>query len=81
MGLRELGSSLLVIGGVLVLVGLGLMFLPRGLSWLGHLPGDLQFKLGEHGRLYLPLGTSLLISLILSLALSLGLYFLRLLGR
>ncbi len=81
MGLRELGSFLLAIGGLLVLVGLGLVLFPRGLGWLGHLPGDLQFKLGEHGRLYIPLGTSLLISLVLSLALSLGLYLLRLLGR
>jgi len=61
------GRTLLVLGIVLVLVGLLLMFVPR-VPWLGRLPGDFSFG-GENWRVYIPLGTSLVISLILTLLL------------
>ena len=62
-----IGRTLLVLGIVLALVGLLLMFVPR-VPWLGRLPGDFSFG-GESWRVYIPLGTSLLISLVLSLVL------------
>jgi len=61
------GRTLLVLGIVLALVGLLLMFVPR-VPWLGRLPGDFSFG-GDNWRVYIPLGTSLLISLVLSLVL------------
>jgi hypothetical protein len=52
---------------------LGIVLVVAGLLWptlqkvdLGWLPGDIVIR-GEHFRLYLPLGTSLLISLVLTL--------------
>jgi len=60
-----IGRTLLVLGIVLALVGLVLMIAPR-VPWLGRLPGDFSFG-GEGWRVYIPLGTSILISLVLSL--------------
>lgn len=63
-------------GGVLVLLALtvlllvGLLIYSGRLSWFGRLPGDIRYE-GRRTRVYAPLGSMLLISLILSLALSL----------
>lgn len=64
---RAIGLLLLGFGGLALIVGLLLFFLPRSLGWLGHLPGDFQFQLGQRGRLYLPLATCLVLSLLFSL--------------
>jgi hypothetical protein len=63
--LRELGRTLLVLGGLLVLTGALLSFgkLPFR---LGRLPGDIVHK-GEHTTFYFPLTTSILLSFFLSL--------------
>ena len=64
--MRELGRTLLVLGGLLVLVG-ALLFFGRKLPFhLGRLPGDVVHK-GEHTTFYFPLTTSILLSVILSL--------------
>lgn len=78
MGLRELGGLLALLGGLLLFIGLVLYLFPRGLSWLGHLPGDLRFEIGDRGRVYIPLTTSLLLSVALSLLLTLALQLPRL---
>lgn len=56
-----------------LLITLGIVLLVAGLLWpllqklgLGRLPGDIVIERGNF-RLYLPLGTSILISLVLSL--------------
>lgn len=80
MGPRQIGGLLLFLGGLTMIVGLLLLFLPRSLSWFGHLPGDLRIEIGKQGRLYIPLGTSLVISLGLSLLATVLLQLSRLLG-
>lgn len=65
--MQQMGGFLLIIGGIIMLIGLALLLFPKSWGWLGHLPGDLRFKLGERGQVFLPLGTSLVISLVLSL--------------
>jgi hypothetical protein len=57
------------------LIVLGIVLVVAGLLWpvlqkagLGRLPGDIVIE-REHFRLYLPLGTSLLISIVLTLIL------------
>ncbi len=57
------------------LITLGIVLLVAGLLWpflqrigLGRLPGDIVIERGNF-RLYLPLGTSVLVSLVLSLLL------------
>jgi hypothetical protein len=64
----ELGKALIVFGLVLAAVGLLVLIAP-GLR-LGRLPGDLTFG-GSGWRVYVPLGTCLLLSILLTLALSL----------
>lgn len=67
--MRESGTLLVVAGAVLVLVGL--LVMTGGLSWFGRLPGD--FRGGsEHVRVYAPITSMLLLSVVLSLALALA---------
>jgi Protein of unknown function (DUF2905) len=60
----ELGRIVLIIGVVLVIVG-GLATLGVKIP-IGRLPGDIAIE-GEHGALYIPLGTMVVISLLLTL--------------
>ena len=62
----EIGKTLIVIG--VVLIGAGLLWLAGSRLGLGHLPGDIVIE-RENFRLYLPLGSCLVISVLLSAAL------------
>jgi hypothetical protein len=64
-----IGRSFVLLGIVLVVVGLVLSAVPS-VPWLGKLPGDLRFDWGGV-RVFLPLTTSLLLSVVLSLLLQL----------
>ena len=59
-----MGRSLVILGAVLLAVGLLLQLVPQ-LPLLGRLPGDLRIERPGF-RLYVPLTTSLLLSLALS---------------
>jgi len=61
-----LGRLLLILGAVIFVVGALLAFGPR-IPWLGRLPGDFSFG-GDNWKIYVPLGTSIVISVILTLA-------------
>ncbi len=63
-----LGRSLLVFGVVLALVGILLEVAPA--LRLGRLPGDVSFG-GPSWRVSVPLGTSLLLSVVLTLVFAL----------
>jgi len=65
----QLGKLLVVIGLAMAAVG-GLLMLSGRFPWLrlGRLPGDIAVE-REHVRFYLPLGTSILVSVVLSLVL------------
>ena len=65
-----LGRMILVMGIVLAVAGLFLMFGPRLPGFLGRLPGDLSFGRGGV-RVYVPLGTCILLSVLLTLVFSL----------
>ena len=62
----ELGKALLALGILLALVGGVLLIAGRAGLPLGRLPGDFDFR-GKNVRVYFPLGTSILISVILTL--------------
>jgi hypothetical protein len=63
------GRVLVVLGIVLVLLGLVLQVAPQ-IPWLGRLPGDIRIE--RPGlRVYAPLTTSLLLSLVVTLVLAL----------
>ena len=61
----EIGKTLIVVGAVLIAAGL--LWIAGSRLGLGHLPGDIVIE-RENFRLYLPLGTCLLISVVLSVA-------------
>jgi hypothetical protein len=67
--MHELGRFLVVIGVVVVLAGIVLMLAPR-IPWLGRLPGDIVVNRGPL-TLYLPLMSSLVVSIVLTLVLNL----------
>ena len=58
------GKSLVMFGGVMVVVGLVLMLSDK-IPFLGKLPGDIHIKKGQ-SEFYFPIVTSLVLSLLLS---------------
>ena len=64
----DIGRWLIVAG--IVLLGIGVIFLALGrVPWLGRLPGDILIE-RENLRIFIPLGTMILLSLILTLVLN-----------
>jgi len=66
--LSGMGKFLLVAGVALVV--LGLVFLLAGKGVIPRLPGDLTFGKGNT-RVYIPLGTSIVLSVVLTILLNL----------
>ena len=64
----HIAKYLIIGGGLLILVGLVLLFKDRIplFKYLGNLPGDFEMS-GENFRFYFPLTSSLLVSILLSL--------------
>ena len=65
--MRESGTLILVAGIVLVLVGV--LAMTGALSWFGRLPGDIRGGSGSV-RVYAPLTSMLLVSVVLSVVLA-----------
>jgi hypothetical protein len=61
----QLGKATILLGLLLVVVGTLLVLGPK-IPWLGRLPGDFTFET-PRVKLYFPLATSLVLSLVLSL--------------
>ena len=68
MGLEGIGK--LLIGGAIVLLVLGGLFLVLGRLGLDRLPGDLVFKRGNV-TVYFPIGLMILISIVATILLNL----------
>jgi len=66
----EAGKVLIYAGLFLLLLGLTLLYFPKLFAWFGHLPGDIRIE-REGLRVYIPLTSALLLSLILTLLLNL----------
>jgi hypothetical protein len=64
------GLTLLLAGGVILLA-------VRYFPWLGNLPGDIRYE-GENFKVYFPLATMILLSIVASVVLNI---VLRLFGR
>jgi len=64
--LRELGRTLVMLGGLLVLLGACFLFGVKLPFRLGRLPGDIVHE-GEHATFYFPVVTCLVLSIGLSL--------------
>ena len=61
---RSVGLLVIIAGAGLLVVGL--LIYSGALSWFGRLPGDIRYE-GEHTRVYFPIVSSLLASVVLSL--------------
>ena len=66
--MNELGKTLLGLGLLLALIGALVLLAARVGLPLGRLPGDISYK-GKNFSVYLPFGTSILISIVLSVIL------------
>jgi hypothetical protein len=64
-GMNELGKALLGLGLLLALIGALVLPAARTGLPLGRLPGDISWK-GKNFSIYIPLATSILISIALS---------------
>jgi len=71
--MADLGKMLVGFGVLLVILG-AILLLAGNLSgkvpWIGRLPGDIYIERGNW-KVYVPLGTSILVSIILTLIFSL----------
>jgi hypothetical protein len=68
MDMSALGKLVLILG--LAIAGFGILLLLVGKGLWPHLPGDLSFKLGSV-RVFFPLATSIVLSIVLTLVLNL----------
>jgi hypothetical protein len=60
------GPLIIAIGVIIVLIGIGVW--SGALGWFGRLPGDIRIE-RESARVYIPLASMLLLSVVLSLLL------------
>jgi hypothetical protein len=65
--MHELGKGLIILGVVIAAVGFLLLFANK-IPFLGRLPGDILIR-RENFTLYLPLATSIILSILVSLIL------------
>ena len=75
MDATTLGRGLMYLGVGLVLLG-GLVMLLGQVFDLGHLPGDLVYR-GDDVRVYVPIATMIVLSVVLTLLLNLALRLFR----
>jgi uncharacterized membrane protein YkgB len=67
VGLGALGKLLILLGVLIVVIGL-LLLIGEKIPWLGKLPGDIIIR-KEKFTFYIPITTSILISILLTLLL------------
>ena len=70
-----MGKWLIIIGIIFIVAGIAI-HLGLKMTWLGNLPGDISYRSGNT-RIYIPIATSIVISLVLSLII----YIVRILTR
>jgi uncharacterized protein HemY len=64
--MEQTGKVLIFAGILLIIAGLIIYFGGNKLSWLGHLPGDIRI-VKENVRIYIPITTMIIISVIFTL--------------
>jgi hypothetical protein len=63
--MRSAGMLIIILGVAVVIVGV--LVYAGALSWFGRLPGDIRYE-GETTRVYVPVTSMLVVSVVLSLA-------------
>jgi hypothetical protein len=74
--MAEFGRLLLIIGLAIAFCGLLILIATRYLPWLGNLPGDFLFE-GDKYKIYFPLATMILISVLATILLNVVLRIFR----
>ncbi|MFD2522323.1 DUF2905 domain-containing protein [Emticicia soli] len=64
---QNTGKYLIFIGLAVILIGIIVYFFADKLNWLGRLPGDIRYEKGNT-RIYFPVVTMIILSLLLNLA-------------
>ncbi|HET6446545.1 MAG TPA: DUF2905 domain-containing protein [candidate division Zixibacteria bacterium] len=67
--MTDFAKILIIIGLVISFAGVVLLVAIRYFPWLGNLPGDIRLE-GENFKVYLPLATMLIISILASVILN-----------
>lgn len=73
--MEGMGKILLIIGGIIILLGLILVF-GQHIPFFGKLPGDIVIK-KEGFSFYFPIVTFLILSVILTIIVNIVIYFLN----
>ncbi|GAA4300719.1 DUF2905 domain-containing protein [Nibribacter koreensis] len=66
--MQPIGKTLVILGGILVVVGLVIWLIGPRLDWFGRLPGDVRIDRPGF-KVFAPFTTMLLLSVLLSLVL------------
>ncbi len=64
--MQQTGKIIIVIGLIVVIIGIIVYFAGDKLNWFGRLPGDIRIE-KENFRLYFPITTMIIISVVGSL--------------
>ncbi len=67
--MAEMGRLLVVIGLAVAFCGVIILVAIRFFPWLGNLPGDMRFE-GQNYKVYFPLATMILVSILATLLLN-----------
>ena len=73
--MEGIGKILLIVGGIIVIIGLLLIF-SQHIPFFGKLPGDIFIK-REGFSFYFPIVTLLILSLLITIIVNVVLYFLN----
>jgi ribose/xylose/arabinose/galactoside ABC-type transport system permease subunit len=65
----ELARFLMIVGTVIFAIGLVVLLAPK-IPWIGRLPGDIDIR-GNNYRIYIPIITCIILSILLTLLLNL----------
>lgn len=65
---RSFGLIIILLGALAIIAGL--VIWAGGLSWFGRLPGDIRIE-GENTRVYIPLASMLVVSVVLTVLVNL----------
>jgi hypothetical protein len=74
--MTEFGRLLIIIGLVIAFAGLLVVLAARFFPWFGNLPGDFRYE-GENFKIFFPLGTMILVSILGTILLNLLLRIFR----
>lgn len=73
--MKNLGTLLLIAGGVIAAVGIVLLVAPK-IPWLGNLPGDIHYR-GKSSEFHFPVVTCIVVSIVLTVVLNVVLRLFR----